>query len=258
MSLTTTRRRPPRPRRPPRRRPRPRRDPDRRVDLDDARARRRRRTCPTASTVSGCAAGGPARAASDCPLPATPAEAELAGAPLQALTALLKAETPELRQKARQRPAWLRERAVGSGAGPARRWRWLWLARLAGGFSGGSGGSGELGRRPGSRLGSGSGASGAGSGSGGGRAAARPAILQTTSTQLVVTVDLDATKQSEAVVGEPVTVELPDGEHRRRQDHRGQPGRRRRAARHSSSGSGSGGGGSAEAARGASRRRRSR
>jgi hypothetical protein len=27
----------------------------------------------------------------------------------------------------------------------------------------------------------------------------------------VVTVDLDATKQSEAVVGEPVTVELPDG-----------------------------------------------
>ena len=27
----------------------------------------------------------------------------------------------------------------------------------------------------------------------------------------MVTVDLDATKQSEAVVGEPVTVELPDG-----------------------------------------------
>lgn len=37
------------------------------------------------------------------------------------------------------------------------------------------------------------------------------AILGTTSTQLVVTVDLDATKQSEAVAGEPVTVELPDG-----------------------------------------------
>ena len=37
------------------------------------------------------------------------------------------------------------------------------------------------------------------------------AILQTSSTQLVVTVDLDATKQSEAKVGEKVTVELPNG-----------------------------------------------
>jgi hypothetical protein len=37
------------------------------------------------------------------------------------------------------------------------------------------------------------------------------AILQTTSTRLVVTVDLDATKQSEAKVGEQVTVELPNG-----------------------------------------------
>jgi hypothetical protein len=36
-------------------------------------------------------------------------------------------------------------------------------------------------------------------------------ILQTTSTQVVVTVDLDATKQTEAVVGEPVSVQLPDG-----------------------------------------------
>jgi hypothetical protein len=34
--------------------------------------------------------------------------------------------------------------------------------------------------------------------------------MQTTSTQEVVTVNLDATKQSEAVVGEPVTVQLPD------------------------------------------------
>ncbi len=44
--------------------------------------------------------------------------------------------------------------------------------------------------------------------SGGGNATA---ILQTTSTRLVVTVDLDATKQSEAKVGEQVTVELPNG-----------------------------------------------
>jgi multidrug efflux pump subunit AcrA (membrane-fusion protein) len=35
--------------------------------------------------------------------------------------------------------------------------------------------------------------------------------MQTTSTKLVVTVNLDATKQSEAVVGGPVTVQMPDG-----------------------------------------------
>jgi hypothetical protein len=65
--------------------------------------------------------------------------------------------------------------------------------------------------------GSASGAAGSGSGpinagdspssSGGGA----EAILQTTSNHVVVTVDLDATKQSEAVVGEPVTVQLPSG-----------------------------------------------
>jgi hypothetical protein len=37
------------------------------------------------------------------------------------------------------------------------------------------------------------------------------AVLDTTSTQLVVTVDLSASVQSEAVVGEPVTVEMPAG-----------------------------------------------
>jgi hypothetical protein len=37
------------------------------------------------------------------------------------------------------------------------------------------------------------------------------AILQTNSTQLIVTVDLDAAKQSEAKVGENVTVEMPTG-----------------------------------------------
>jgi multidrug efflux pump subunit AcrA (membrane-fusion protein) len=35
--------------------------------------------------------------------------------------------------------------------------------------------------------------------------------MQASSTQLVVTVDLDASKQSEAVVGEPVTVQMPNG-----------------------------------------------
>jgi hypothetical protein len=41
--------------------------------------------------------------------------------------------------------------------------------------------------------------------------ASATAILSTTSTNLVVTVQLDATKQSEAKLHEPVTVQLPDG-----------------------------------------------
>lgn len=47
--------------------------------------------------------------------------------------------------------------------------------------------------------------------SGGGAAASAAPVLQTTSTHLVVTVDLDASKQSEATVGESVTVEMPAG-----------------------------------------------
>jgi hypothetical protein len=49
----------------------------------------------------------------------------------------------------------------------------------------------------------------AANGSSGGAAA--QAILQTASTKLVVSVQLDATKRSEAVAGERVTVEMPDG-----------------------------------------------
>lgn len=49
--------------------------------------------------------------------------------------------------------------------------------------------------------------SGGGSGSGG---AAPTALLQTSSTRLVATVDLPASSQSEAVVGEHVTVEMPN------------------------------------------------
>jgi cell division septation protein DedD len=48
-------------------------------------------------------------------------------------------------------------------------------------------------------------------GGGGGAGGSASEILQTTSTQLVVTVDLDASLQSEATVGEHVMVELPDG-----------------------------------------------
>jgi hypothetical protein len=84
--------------------------------------------------------------------------------------------------------------------------------------SGGNGGSrsGSSSPSSGSSSPSNSGSSDTGSsdtgssdtGSGG---AAAQEILQTTSSQLVVTVDLDASKQSEAYVGAPVTVEMPNG-----------------------------------------------
>jgi hypothetical protein len=104
---------------------------------------------------------------------------------LKALAALLKAETAELRSKGSS------SAGGASAAGAA--------SRGGGGSAGGSASGGG---------GSASGGSSGGASSGSGSASA---ILQTTSVQEVVTVDLDATKQTEAVVGEPVSVELPDG-----------------------------------------------
>ncbi len=164
--------------------------------------------CPTATSVASAAAVAAQRAASDCPLPNNPGQNSNSQAlQLQALIALLKAETAELRQK-----------AAGSGSTPStgsRSGAGSTGASTSGGFSGGGGGGG--GSSAAAAGGSGGGGGGGGgtssassgsSGSGGGTA---QAILQSTSTELVVTVDLDATKQTEAVVGEPVTVELPDG-----------------------------------------------
>ena len=61
------------------------------------------------------------------------------------------------------------------------------------------------------RASQGSSGGGGGSSSGGGGGGGGQEILQTTSTQLVVTVDLDASLQSEATVGEHVMVEMPNG-----------------------------------------------
>ncbi len=115
-------------------------------------------------------------------------------AELKALTALLKAETQELRAAKTQPAAGSRASAAKtpartSASGPS--------ARAA--SAGAAGGAG-----------SGAGGSGGGSAAGGGGTSAQ-AIMQTSSTQLVVTVDLDASKQSEAVIGEPVTVQMPNG-----------------------------------------------
>jgi hypothetical protein len=110
-----------------------------------------------------------------------------------ALLALLKAETVELQR--------LRATAGASGAGAAR------------GSTGSSAASAKS-AAGGGVSGSASGASTSGSSAGAsasGAAANAQAILQTTSTNLVVTVALDATKQSEAVLGAPVTVQMPDG-----------------------------------------------
>jgi hypothetical protein len=133
---------------------------------------------------------------------------------LKVLLALLKAETLEL-QKSLQGGGSSGGRGGSGGSGGS----------ISGGGSGGagggggsagasfSGGGGSGGGGGGSAGGGGGGAaaSGSGSGSGSGAGSTAEPILDTTSTQEVVTVQLDATKQTEAVVGEPVTVEMPDG-----------------------------------------------
>ena len=106
---------------------------------------------------------------------------------LQALLALLKAETQQLKHNGGGNPS------GGSGSPSS-----------GGSGNGGSGNGGSGGGNAGSGN-SGSGNSGSGSGT-------ATAILQTTSTQLVVTVDLAATVQSEAVEGEHVTAEMPNGD----------------------------------------------
>ncbi len=64
---------------------------------------------------------------------------------------------------------------------------------------------------PGTSTGASGGAGATSNGGGAGDSTSGTAVLQTTSTHLVVTVDLDASVQSEAKVGERVTVQLPAG-----------------------------------------------
>ncbi|MDQ6778502.1 MAG: hypothetical protein M3071_20275, partial [Actinomycetota bacterium] len=76
---------------------------------------------------------------------------------------------------------------------------------------GGGGSSSGGGASSGGGSSGGGASAGSGSATGSGGSSNATAILSTTSTNLVVTVDLDATKQSEAKLREPVTVQLPDG-----------------------------------------------
>jgi hypothetical protein len=114
---------------------------------------------------------------------------------LAALTALLKAESAQLKAEAAQLKAERRESA-NNGSKP-------------GSSKGGTSGSGS-GNSSATTGGGSTGGGSDGGGSSGGSASAQ-AILQTSSTRLVVTVDLSASSQSEAVHGEHVTVEMPAG-----------------------------------------------
>jgi len=108
-----------------------------------------------------------------------------------------------------------RHKPGGSGSSSGKRSRSGTASGSGSGHSSGSGkgssGSGSgSGNASGSGKSSGSGKGSSGSGSGN-SAGSASAILQTTSTELVVTVDLSASNQSEAKVGETVTIEMPAG-----------------------------------------------
>ena len=124
-----------------------------------------------------------------------------------------RSSSPSAKQLLAQLVAELRGLAAGSGS--ARAGTGAGTAATGRTSSGGaSGASGSAGRSAGSASGgsaAASGASAAGSGTGSSGAASASPILSTTSSDLVVTVELDATKQSEAVIGEPVSVQLSDG-----------------------------------------------
>ncbi len=152
-------------------------------------------------------AAAAAHSSSKCPSVPTGGSNET----LKVLLALLKAETLEL-QKSLQGGGSSGGRGGSGGSGGS----------ISGGGNGGAGGGGGSagasfsggggsGGGGGGSAGSGGGAAASGSGSGSGAGSTAEPILDTTSTQEVVTVQLDATKQTEAVVGEPVTVEMPDG-----------------------------------------------
>jgi hypothetical protein len=106
---------------------------------------------------------------------------------LAPLVAALRAEVQALRAQHSPRSSGPGGRRPSNGTNPASPPR---------GGNGNGGGAG--------------GGNGGGNGNGGG--ASPQAVLQTTSTRLVVTVDLSATSQSEARVGQHVTVVMPSGD----------------------------------------------
>jgi hypothetical protein len=117
-----------------------------------------------------------------------------------ALLALLKAETAELQKSLASSGHGTTGGVPGASAGGSSAGR--------GGASGSAPAAGAMGAP--ARSGTSASGSGASASSASAGAAAEP-ILETSSNRLDVVVDLDATKQSEAEVGEPVTVQMPSG-----------------------------------------------
>jgi hypothetical protein len=156
-------------------------------------------TTSTTSTTPTTPTGPPAN------IPTKPKSGSRSPSEQAILLALLKAETLELKKSL--------SASGGSAGGSSRSATGASGSTSSASRSGGGGGAGGGGGSSSASAGTGAssgGAASSGSGDSSGASTAQ-AILQTTSNQLVVTVDLDATKQSEAVVGEPVTVELPNG-----------------------------------------------
>lgn len=121
---------------------------------------------------------------------------------LKALIALLKAEIAELKAANKSGSGSHSGSPSNGGSSPS--------SNASGSNHGGSSSSSNGGNS--SSNGGNSPSNGAGSSSNGGSGSGNAsAVLQTATTQLIVTVDLDASKQSEAKVGEPVTVQLPNG-----------------------------------------------
>jgi membrane fusion protein, multidrug efflux system len=158
---------------------------------------------------------------------------------LAALTALLRAEEQQLRAEEQQLQAERGSGSSGNGSGGS---HGSGSHGSGSGGSHGSGSGGSHGSGSGGSHGSGSGSSGSGS-SGSGSGGNAQEILQTTSTRLVVTVDLSASSQSEAVVGEHVTVEMPNGNTVNGRITAVSPIAQSSSSGNGGSGSGSGGGG---------------
>lgn len=124
---------------------------------------------------------------------------------LRALIALLKAEIAELKAQKSSSPGGSHPGSPGGSSGGGGG------GGNGGGGSGGGGGGGSGGGGSSGGGSSGGGSSGGGGGGTGGGSGGATAVLETTSTELVATVDLDPSKQSEAKVGDRVTVEMPAG-----------------------------------------------
>ena len=119
------------------------------------------------------------------------------GSTLEAIVKLLETQNKLLQAELKSAKSSAGKSSTGSSGSSG-------VSARSGGGGGGSASSSAA------SSGSGSSSSGSSASAASGAASADP-ILGTSSTDLVVTVDLDATKQSEAVLHEPVTVELPDG-----------------------------------------------